>query len=180
MRILCAIGARRGTDVVRQLAELARTGAELVLLHVIDTGPRHDLDRLRGPMHPHHEHQADLDVAEEDAAMSALKEAAEEAARERGPWNLCRITREDLVVRQHRQTTLPSDGTQCRRSDLNRHGRCHPPDFEARPHFLQRLWGHFLRGFKHSWCSFRYCGYGGASNWYGFWYGAEEIAYSSP
>ena len=81
MRILCAIGSRRGTDVVRQLGEFAPAGAELVLLHVIDTGPRHDLDQLRGPMHPHHTHQADLNVAEEDAATGALKEAAGEAAR---------------------------------------------------------------------------------------------------
>ncbi len=80
MRVLCAVGTRRGADQVRQLAELVPTSVELVLLHVIDTGPRHDLDRLRGPMHPHHEHNADLDVAEEDAARSTLREAAEEAA----------------------------------------------------------------------------------------------------
>lgn len=86
MRILCAIGARRGAEVARQLAEFAHTGADLVLLHVIDTGPRHDLDRLRGPLHSHHEHQAEIDVAEEDAAKSALKEAAEEAARSGFPF----------------------------------------------------------------------------------------------
>jgi nucleotide-binding universal stress UspA family protein len=81
MRILCAIGTRRGVDVLRLVAEFAREGDELVLLHVIDTGPRHDLDRLHGPLHPHHEHKADLDVAEEDAAKAALREASEEAAR---------------------------------------------------------------------------------------------------
>jgi nucleotide-binding universal stress UspA family protein len=85
MRVLCAIGARRGAEVVRQVAELARAGDELVLLHVIDSGPRQDVDRLRGPLHPHHEHAAELDVAEEDAARAALKEAAEEAARVRLP-----------------------------------------------------------------------------------------------
>ena len=83
MRILCAIATRRGNDVVRQLAEFTREGDEIVLLHVIDTGPRHDLDRLHGPLHPHLEHKADLDVAEEDAAKAALSEASEEAARMR-------------------------------------------------------------------------------------------------
>jgi nucleotide-binding universal stress UspA family protein len=50
-----------------------------VLLHVIDEGPRHDLDRLRGPLHPHHEHREQLDAAEEGAGETMLKEAGEEA-----------------------------------------------------------------------------------------------------
>ena len=81
MRILCAIGTRRGRDVVQQAAAIARTGDEIVLMHVIDTGPRHDLDRLRGPLHPHHEHREELDAAEEEAGTAMLKEALEEAGR---------------------------------------------------------------------------------------------------
>jgi len=79
MRILCAIGARRGRDVVRRAAAFTRTGDELVVLHVTDTGPRHDLDRLRGPLHPHHEHGRDLDTAEAEAGETMLREALEEA-----------------------------------------------------------------------------------------------------
>jgi nucleotide-binding universal stress UspA family protein len=81
MRILCAIGIRRGSELVRQVATITREGDELVLLHVIDTGPRHDLDRLRGPLHVHHEHHGELDAAEEDAGKATLKEALAEAGR---------------------------------------------------------------------------------------------------
>jgi len=81
MRILCAIGIRRGSELVRQVATITREGDELVLLHVIDTGPRHDLDRLRGPLHAHHEHHGELDAAEEEAGKATLKEALAEAVR---------------------------------------------------------------------------------------------------
>jgi nucleotide-binding universal stress UspA family protein len=81
MRILCAIGIRRGSELVRQVAKIARAGDELVLFHVIDAGPRHDLDMLRGPLHPHHEHRHEVDSAEEEAAETTLKEALEEAGR---------------------------------------------------------------------------------------------------
>jgi len=81
MRILCAIGTRRGSEVIRQVAPITREGDELVLVHVIDEGPRHDLDRLRGPLHPHHEHREELDAAEEEAGKAMLKEALAEAAR---------------------------------------------------------------------------------------------------
>ena len=81
MRILCAIGPLRGRDVARAAASNAREGDELVLVHVIDEGPRRDLDMLRGPLHPHHGRGAELDAAEDSAGKAALKEAAEEAAR---------------------------------------------------------------------------------------------------
>jgi nucleotide-binding universal stress UspA family protein len=81
MRILCAIGIRRGNELVRQVSTITRDGDELVLLHVIDTGPRHDLDRLRGPLHAHHEHHGELDAAEAEAAEATLKEALTEAGR---------------------------------------------------------------------------------------------------
>jgi nucleotide-binding universal stress UspA family protein len=81
MRILCAIGIRRGRELVRQVSRITRAGDELVLLHVIDTGPRHDLDRLRGPLHPRHERHGELDAAEEEAGKATLKEALAEAGR---------------------------------------------------------------------------------------------------
>ena len=73
MRILCAIGIRRGRELVRQVSRITRAGDELVLLHVIDTGPRHDLDRLRGPLHPRHERHGELDAAEEEAGKAEDK-----------------------------------------------------------------------------------------------------------
>jgi nucleotide-binding universal stress UspA family protein len=81
MRILCAIGIRRGSELVRKVAAFTREGDELVLLHVIDTGPRHDLDMLRGPLHTHHGFHGELDAAEEEAGRAALKEALAEAGR---------------------------------------------------------------------------------------------------
>jgi len=56
-------------------------------------------------------------------------------------------------------------------SDLNRHGRCHPPDFEARPFFLLGLWALSLRDSKALWCYGRYHGHSGAVNRYGYRYG---------
>ena len=79
--MLCAIGPWRGAEMMRRAAAFARAGDELVLLHVIDAGPRHDLDRLRGPLHAHHERHAELDRAEEEAGRAGLAEAAAEAAR---------------------------------------------------------------------------------------------------
>ena len=81
MRILCAIGIRRGSELVRQVATMARESDELVLLHVIDAGPRHDLNGLRGPLHPHHERKGELDAAEEETGEATLGEALEEAGR---------------------------------------------------------------------------------------------------
>jgi nucleotide-binding universal stress UspA family protein len=81
MRILCAIGARRGIEVVRHAAAMTREGDELVLVHVTDMGPRHDLDTLRGPLHARHGHRQELDASEEEAGKAMLKEAVDEARR---------------------------------------------------------------------------------------------------
>ena len=79
MRILCAIGIRRGAELVRRVSRVARRGDELVLVHVLDTGPRHDLNHLEGTLRPHHAQERELDSAEQEAGGAALKEAAEEA-----------------------------------------------------------------------------------------------------
>jgi nucleotide-binding universal stress UspA family protein len=81
MRILCAIGIRRGAELVGRVARIAPQGDELVLLHVIDTGPRHDLNHLGGTLRPHHLQRAELDTAEEEAGHAMLRESAEEATR---------------------------------------------------------------------------------------------------
>ena len=81
MRILCAVGIRRGTELVRRVAEVARPGDELVLVHVVDTGPRYHVNHLEGTLRSHHEHKEELDSAEQDAGQALLNEAAEEAGR---------------------------------------------------------------------------------------------------
>ena len=52
MRVLCAIGRRGGPELIGRLAGITGDRAEYLILHVIDAGPRHDLeDFLRGPLH---------------------------------------------------------------------------------------------------------------------------------
>ena len=81
MRILCAIGIRRGGELVRRVCQIARPDDELVIVHVLDTGPRHDLNHLEGTLRPHHVQRSELDAAEQEAGSEALNEASEEAAR---------------------------------------------------------------------------------------------------
>jgi len=61
MRILCAAGARRSREVVQELSRIVHDD-ELIMLHVIDSGPRHDLDRLHGPLQAHHDRKEALVV----------------------------------------------------------------------------------------------------------------------
>ncbi len=76
MLILCAIGSRGGPELVRRVAALVGQKAELLLLHVTDTGPRHELERLGGPLGrrppggPARERE--IDAAEEYAGQAAL------------------------------------------------------------------------------------------------------------
>ncbi len=81
MKILCAIGARGGADLVRHIARgAAALGAELLLVHVIDLGPRHELEHLPGPLlrrgpHGGPERTRVMDAAEVAAGERALAEA---------------------------------------------------------------------------------------------------------
>lgn len=79
MRVLCAIGIRRGSELVKRLSKILRGGDELTLAHVLDEGPRHDLNHLEGTLRPHHLRQGELDSAEEEAGRTVLAEAAEVA-----------------------------------------------------------------------------------------------------
>lgn len=89
MRVICAIGQRGGSELISRLARIVGGQAECLLLHVIDTAPRHDLeDFLRGPLHrrPDHgesPHEADLKAAEESAGRAAIEETMV-AARQAG------------------------------------------------------------------------------------------------
>lgn len=82
MRIVCSIGLRAGAEMVQQvLAITASARHELVLIHVIDTGPRHDLAQLSGPLRfgpraSDTRHGQAIAAAEEAAARVSLDEAA--------------------------------------------------------------------------------------------------------
>lgn len=81
MKILCAIGARGGAELLRHiLPSSAALGAELLLVHVIDLGPRHELEHLPGPLmrrgpHGGPERTQAMDAAETTAGERALAEA---------------------------------------------------------------------------------------------------------
>jgi len=83
MRVLCAVGQRGGPKVVQRLAEILTAGTELLLLHVVDTGPRHDLKHLIGQLRhgpaggPGHE--SELHAAEESVGKTSLAETQEAA-----------------------------------------------------------------------------------------------------
>jgi nucleotide-binding universal stress UspA family protein len=78
MRVLCAIGVRGGAELVRRTAARICGDAQWHLLHVIDVGPRVDMERL-GPAHrpprPHRPHERELNRAEGVGGEEALKEA---------------------------------------------------------------------------------------------------------
>jgi len=85
MRIICAIGRRGGPELIHRLTKIMGNKAEYLLLHVIDTGPRHHLeDYLRGPLHrsPHHGKPAReqaVQAAEETAGQATIRETLEAA-----------------------------------------------------------------------------------------------------
>ncbi len=81
MRVLCAIGVRGGRELVRRTAARICAEAQWHLLHVIDVGPRDDIERL-GPPHrpprPHSPHEREMNRAEDSGGEDALKEALDE------------------------------------------------------------------------------------------------------
>lgn len=85
MRIVCSVGLRAAPDLVRRvLALTAGARPELVLLHVVDMGPRRDLDQLAGPLRfgprgRDARRGAAIDAAEEAAGQASLDEALAEA-----------------------------------------------------------------------------------------------------
>ena len=79
MRILCAIGIRRGLELLKRVSRVVKPDDELFLVHVVDVGPRHDLNHLEGTLRPHHLQRAELNEAEQDAGTDTLQEAREKA-----------------------------------------------------------------------------------------------------
>ena len=120
MRVLCAIGVRGGAELVRRTAARVCAETQWYLLHVIDVGPRDDMERL-GPPHrpprPHPPHERELHVAEGVGGEEALKEALEalqglglngEARLERGKPNeviveVAQRVNADLIVIERRE-----------------------------------------------------------------------------
>jgi nucleotide-binding universal stress UspA family protein len=100
MKILCAIGARGGAVLVHHIVPAATAlGAELVLVHVIDLGPRRELEHLPGPLlhrgpRGGHERLHAMDAAETAAGARALAEA-QTVAQEAGLAAHARLERGD-------------------------------------------------------------------------------------
>ena len=86
MRIVCAVSPRGGAELVKRLVGILSGRGDWLVLHVIDTGLRHDLtDYLSGPLHrrsvhtkPFHE--ADLKAADNVSGRAAIEEAMAAAA----------------------------------------------------------------------------------------------------
>jgi nucleotide-binding universal stress UspA family protein len=87
MQILCAIGVRRGAELVRRAAERIGAPADYVLVHVIDVGPRRGMQQVRERFRPppHHPppptppHERESDEAEQASGEESLHEALDAA-----------------------------------------------------------------------------------------------------
>lgn len=84
MRVVCAVGPRAGSDLLRRiLAVTAGAQLELTLLYVIDTGPHKDMAYISGPLRfgPRGDprHMAGITAAEEAGGWAALNEVLAEA-----------------------------------------------------------------------------------------------------
>ena len=85
MKVLCALGARDSAALIERLLDyVPHADLELLLLFVIDEGPRHDLARLRGPLHRgprlNPERRTQMDEAElrqSDASLAEARAVAE-------------------------------------------------------------------------------------------------------
>jgi len=76
MRVLCAVGLRGGADLVERTAARLAPVSDLVLLHVVDSGPHRGLIELqlrRGA--PAGGRETSMSAAEEAASQAALAEA---------------------------------------------------------------------------------------------------------
>jgi len=83
--IMCAIGLRRGPQLLQRLALLRESGEELLLVHVIDIDPRQGWEQSPHPLrpgpHPHPERNHRMDEAEMRSGEAILSEAQAEAQR---------------------------------------------------------------------------------------------------
>ena len=87
MKILCAIGLRGSPELIYRIAEINGTQAELILLHVIDSRPHHELDeflRAQPWSRPRTQNEVDELLSVEQAAGHAAIDEAIEAAKTAG------------------------------------------------------------------------------------------------
>jgi nucleotide-binding universal stress UspA family protein len=88
VKIICALGLQNGPELLRRAAAATGGDREWVLLHVIDTGPRHGLEAyLRGGL-PGRAHDVERHTAaaadSEAAAAEAVVQEAQQAGRALG------------------------------------------------------------------------------------------------
>jgi nucleotide-binding universal stress UspA family protein len=83
MTILCAIGLRRGPELLQRLATLVASGRDLLLVHVIDEAPRQGWEHAPRPLRPGSRPRPDrdrrMDEAEIRSGETILAEAQAEA-----------------------------------------------------------------------------------------------------
>ena len=85
MMIVCAIGLRRGPQLLQRLAPLLKSGEDLLLVHVIDATPRQKWEQAPSPLrlgpHPRPERDRQMNEAEINLGQTILAEALAEAQR---------------------------------------------------------------------------------------------------
>jgi nucleotide-binding universal stress UspA family protein len=69
--MVCGIGLRRGPALLQQLVPLVIKGPELLLVHVIDNGPRSSWEQVRGPFRPGPKGRAERHLQMEEAERSS-------------------------------------------------------------------------------------------------------------
>lgn len=85
MMIVCAIGLRRGPQLLQRLTPLRESGEDLLLVHVIDAAPRQGWEQTLHPLHlgphPRPERDRHMNEAEIRSGETILAEAQAEAQR---------------------------------------------------------------------------------------------------
>ena len=85
MAIVCAIGLRRGPQLLQRLTLLRGSEEDLLLVHVIDAAPRQGWEQTSRPLHPgphpYPERDRQMNEAEIRSGEAILAEAQAEAQR---------------------------------------------------------------------------------------------------
>jgi nucleotide-binding universal stress UspA family protein len=79
MVIVCGIGRQHGPELLQRLVPLVAPGPEVLLVHVIDDGPRQRWEQVQSPFRPGPKGRADrrlqMERAEHGSAEAILAEA---------------------------------------------------------------------------------------------------------
>jgi nucleotide-binding universal stress UspA family protein len=83
--IVCAIGLRRGPQLLQRLTPLLKSGEDLLLVHAVDVTPRQRWEQMPSPLrpgpHPNPERDRQMNEAEINLGQTILAEALAEAQR---------------------------------------------------------------------------------------------------